>query len=95
MDSGRLGLLGILFEFRDEGRKVLTVGGGNNVYQFIYAQDMADACLKVMDYPKTEVFNIGSDNVKPLREVYDYVIRKSGNTKAKAASLPRTLQYLL
>ncbi|MDR3113019.1 MAG: NAD(P)-dependent oxidoreductase [Endomicrobium sp.] len=89
MDGGRLGLLGILFEFIDEGRKVWTVGGGDNVYQFIYAKDLADACLKAMDYPKTEIFNIGSDNVKSFKEVYDYVIKKSGNTKAKVASLPR------
>ena len=43
IDAGRLGLLGILFEFIDEGRKVWVVGGGKNVYQFIYADDLVDA----------------------------------------------------
>jgi nucleoside-diphosphate-sugar epimerase len=90
MDAGRLGLLGILFEFIDEGRKVWTVGGGHNVYQFIYAQDLADACIKASTYQHTDIFNIGSDNVKSFRDVYQYVIDKAG-TKARVASLPKKL----
>ena len=35
MNEGRLGLLGILFEFIDEGRKLPMVGDGSNRYQFI------------------------------------------------------------
>jgi len=63
---------------------VWTVGGGHNHYQFVYAQDLIDACQKASVYPKTEIFNIGSDDVKSFREVYEYVIKKAG-TKA---SLP-------
>jgi len=37
IDSGRLGLLAILFEFIAEGRRVWVVGGGSNRYQFVYA----------------------------------------------------------
>ncbi|HEX2268154.1 MAG TPA: NAD(P)-dependent oxidoreductase [Pyrinomonadaceae bacterium] len=91
IDEGRLGLLSILFEFIDEGRKVWVVGGGDNTYQFIYGQDLAEACLKALDYRGgSNVFNIGSDHVKSFREVYDYVIRKAG-TGARVASLPRAL----
>jgi UDP-glucose 4-epimerase len=45
IDSGRLGLLAILFEFIEDGKKVWVVGDGGNRYQFIYAQDLATACL--------------------------------------------------
>lgn len=90
IDSGRLGLLAILFEFIDEGRKVWVVGGGSNVYQFIYAQDLVAAFEKALDYKGTEVFNIGSDNVKSFRQTYEYVIKKAG-TKARVANLPRSL----
>ena len=89
-DAGRLGLLAILFEFIDEGRKVWVVGGGANTYQFIYAQDLADACIKALTYDKTAVFNIGSDNVKSFREVYDYVIKKAGST-SRVANFPRSI----
>lgn len=88
IDAGRLGLLAILFEFIDEGRKVWVVGGGRNKYQFIYAQDLADACIKALGYNKTAVLNIGSDNVKSFRDIYNYVIKKAG-TKARVANFPR------
>jgi nucleoside-diphosphate-sugar epimerase len=94
IESGRLGLLAILFEFIDEGRKVWLVGSGNNKYQFIYAQDLVNACIKAIDYGGSDVFNIGSDNVKSLRDVYNYVIEKA-NTGARVAHLPRHLTLSL
>lgn len=90
MDEGRLGLLGILFAFIDEGRKLWVVGDGENRYQFIYAKDLADACIRAMEYNETDVFNIGSDDVKTFNEVYSYVIERSGS-KSRIAHLPRGL----
>lgn len=90
IDSGRLGLLTILFEFIDEGRKVWVVGGGKNRYQFIYAKDLVNAMLAALDYDKTDVFHIGSDNVPTFFEAYSYVIGKAG-TKARVANLPRSI----
>lgn len=90
IDAGRLGLLAILFDFIREGRRVWVVGGGENRYQFVYAQDLADACLLGLTHPATDVFNVGSADVKPLREVYDAVIARAG-TGARTASLPKGL----
>jgi len=87
IDSGRLGLLSILFEFIQEGRKVWVVGGGRNKYQFIYAQDLADACLLSLEHNRSDTLHIGSDNVKSLRDVFGYVIREAGS-KSQIASLP-------
>jgi nucleoside-diphosphate-sugar epimerase len=88
-DAGRLGLLAILFEFIEENRRVYLVGGGDNVYQFIYAQDLADACLKAYEKgTSTEVYNIGSDKVKTLKEVFGYVIQKAGSS-SKLVPLPK------
>jgi UDP-glucose 4-epimerase len=89
IDSGRLGLLSILFEFIDENRKIWTVGGGKNRYQFIYAQDLIDACIKSLEYNKSDIFNIGSDNIKTIREIYEYVIKKS-NSNSKVKSIFKT-----
>lgn len=88
IDSGRLGLLAILFAFIDEGRKVWVVGNGENVYQFIYAPDLADAFLKALDFRGSEVFNIGSDDIPSLKETYEFVIRKA-HTGARVARIPR------
>ena len=88
-DAGRVGLLAILFEFIEENRRLYLVGKGDNVYQFIYARDLADACLKAYEKgTSTEVFNIGSDNVKSFKEVYRYVIEKAGSS-SRLVSLPK------
>lgn len=88
MDEGRLGLLGILFEFIDEDRKLPMVGDGKNHYQFIYAKDLAKAFELALGADYTEIFNIGSDDVKTFNEVYEYVIRKSGS-KSRLIHFPK------
>lgn len=88
IDSGRLGLLAILFEFIREGRKVPLVGRGDNRYQFVYAQDLVDACLLSASQPGRAVYHVGSDDVKPLRHVFEHVIERAG-TGARLATLPK------
>ncbi len=88
IDEGRLGLLAILFEFIEDGKRVWVVGDGGNRYQFIYAQDLADACLRAMSYEGSDIFHIGSENVTSLREVYQAVIEAAG-TGARVAELPK------
>jgi nucleoside-diphosphate-sugar epimerase len=87
IDSGRLGLLAILFEFIHEGRRVWTVGGGANRYQFVHAPDLAEACVLGLRQG-SGVFNVGSDDVPTLREVYQHVIEMAG-TGARVAALPK------
>jgi nucleoside-diphosphate-sugar epimerase len=94
IDSGRLGLLAILFDFIKDGRRVWTVGNGSNRYQFIYAQDLADAAVRSVSLPRSAVFNIGSDNVKSIREIYEYVIAKANST-SKVGHLPKNLTLAL
>lgn len=90
IDEGRLGLLAILFEFVHEGRHVWMVGDGSNRYQFVYAMDLADACLAAARTPRADVFNVGSDDVPTLREMYQAVIDAAG-TGARIATLPKRL----
>jgi nucleoside-diphosphate-sugar epimerase len=86
--SGRLGLLSILFDFIAENRRVWVVGAGDNRYQFVYAPDLAEACLLALAPAARGVFNVGSDDVPTLRETYQYVIDKAGSG-AMVTSLPR------
>jgi UDP-glucose 4-epimerase len=88
IDMGRLGLLAILFEFIDDGKKVWVVGDGSNRYQFIYAQDLATACIQCLGYAGANLFHIGSDSVPTMRGMYESVIREAGS-KARVASLPK------
>ena len=88
IDSGRLGLLAILFEFIDDGKTVWLVGQGGNRYQFVYADDLATACILAMKLGRPELFHIGSDHVGTLREVFEAVIRAAGS-ESRVRALPR------
>jgi nucleoside-diphosphate-sugar epimerase len=88
MGGGRLGLLSILYEFIYEGRKVWVLGSGNNRYQFIATADLIDALERAMAQPGFHLYNIGSDDVPSMRDLYTAVVKVAG-TKARVASLPR------
>lgn len=88
IDSGRLGLLAILFEFIRENKTVWVVGSGSNRYQFIYAGDLADACIKSVDFAGSGTFHVGSDNVPTLRQCYEAVIAEAGS-RSRVRSLPK------
>lgn len=88
IDSGRLGLLAILFEFIYENKTVWVVGDGGNHYQFIYAEDLAEACVLALKATGVNLFHIGSDDVPTLRETYEAVIREAGS-RSRVRSLPK------
>jgi len=88
IDSGRLGLLAILFEFIRENKTVWVVGSGANRYQFIYAGDLAQACVQSLQYAGSGTFNVGSDNVPSLRACYEAVIAEAGS-HSRVRSLPK------
>jgi len=87
IDEGRLGLLAILFEFIDEGRRVWVVGGGRNAYQFLYAGDLVDACLRAAAHGRSDTFHLGADDVRPMADVFRSVVERA-DTGARVASLP-------
>jgi nucleoside-diphosphate-sugar epimerase len=87
VSAGRLGLLSIFFEFVQEGRRIYLVGDGSNRYQFIYAGDLATACVLAARAPGSTTYHVGSDKVKTLREVYGAVIEEAG-TGSRFFSLP-------
>ena len=93
IDEGRLGLLAILFEFIQDGKRVWVVGDGGNRYQFIYADDLATACIQALGYRHSDLFHIGADDVVSLRAVYEAIIRDADggrNRRARVAQLPKT-----
>lgn len=86
--AGRLGLLSILFEFIHEGRRVWMVGDGGNRYQFVSAEDLAQACLLLAGSSAAGIFHVGSEGVPTVREMLGGVIQRAG-TKARLTQLPR------
>lgn len=88
IDRGRLGLLSILFEFIEEGRKIWVLGGGSNRYQWIYGRDAAEACVRLLETGKEGIFHSGADHPLPLREIYQHVI-DGARSSSRIVSFPK------
>lgn len=78
--QGRVGLLGILFDFIAEGRRLPVVGHGDKPYQFISADDYAAAILLALRHAGSDIFHVGSHNPVSLEKSYRYVIDRAGSS---------------
>jgi nucleoside-diphosphate-sugar epimerase len=85
--AGRLGLLTILFDFVREGRRLYLVGDGSNRYSFIAAQDLVNACILAANSNKSGIYNVGSDNVPTMRQLYESLMKYAGKT-SRLMSIP-------
>jgi nucleoside-diphosphate-sugar epimerase len=94
MGHGRLGIMQILFEWVRQGRNVPVLGRGDNLYQFVHADDLADACISAGALPGSDVFNIGAARFGTMRETLEALIRHAGAT-SRVVSVPARPAELL
>ena len=87
LGHGRLGIMAILFEFVAEGAPVFVLGGGANTYQFVHADDLADACLLAADRPGATTYNIGATEFGTMRQLLQSLVDHAG-TGSRVRSLP-------
>ena len=85
LGGGRLGIFQILFEWIYQNQNIPVFDNGDNIYQFIHTEDLADACIKTMVLEKGGAFNIGAKNYGSMREILQFLIDKSNkNSKIKS-----------
>lgn len=87
LGHGRLGIFQILFDWVMEGRRIPLLGRGDNIYQFVHADDLADACVRAAASPGPAVFNIGADRFGTMRETVEALCRHA-DTGSRVYSLP-------
>lgn len=87
LGHGRLGIFGILFDWIADGADPIVLGNGSNRYQFVHADDLADACIAAAAHAGPGVFNIGSDRFGTMFEVLDALCRHAA-TGATVRRLP-------
>ncbi len=90
LGHGRLGLFQILFEWIHEGKNIPVLDGGKNVYQFIHADDLAEACILAGEKPGAQDFNCGASEFGTMREALENLCRHAG-TGSQLKSLPMWL----
>ena len=87
LGHGRLGIFGILFDWIADGADPILLGDGRNRYQFVHADDLADACIAAGSTAGPGVFNIGTDRFGTMFETLDHLCRHA-DTGARVRSLP-------
>jgi nucleoside-diphosphate-sugar epimerase len=87
MGHGRLGIMQILFEWVRQGRNLPVLGRGDNLYQFVHADDLADACIRVANLPGSDVFNIGAERFGTMRDTLEALCRHAGG-RSRVVSVP-------
>jgi nucleoside-diphosphate-sugar epimerase len=90
LGHGRLGLFQILFEWIHQGKNVPVLNGGKNSYQFIHADDLAEACVLAGEKSGADDFNCGADCFGTMREALENLCRHAG-TGSRVKSLPMSL----
>ena len=87
LGHGRLGIFGILFDWIADGADPIVLGDGSNRYQFVHADDLADACIAAGTTSGPGVFNIGTDRFGTMFETLDALCRHAG-TGARVRRVP-------
>jgi len=87
LGHGRLGIFGILFDWIADGASVPVLGSGDNVYQFVHAADLADACRRAAERPGPAVYNIGAEEFGTMRAALEALCEHAG-TGARVRSVP-------
>jgi nucleoside-diphosphate-sugar epimerase len=87
LGHGRLGIMAILFEFVADGAPIYVLGPGDNRYQFVHAEDLADACLRAARRPGPAVYNVGAAEFGTMRETLQALVDHAG-TGSRVRSLP-------
>jgi nucleoside-diphosphate-sugar epimerase len=87
LGHGRLGIMAILFELVAEGAPVFVLDGGHNRYQFVHADDLADACLRAGDRAGPSSYNVGATEFGTMRQTLEALCAHA-QTGARVRSLP-------
>ncbi len=87
MGHGRLGIFQILFEWIYQGSNVPVLGGGDNRYQFVHADDLAEACILAAERSGGTAYNCGTDRFGSMRTVLEDLCARAG-TGSRVRSVP-------
>jgi nucleoside-diphosphate-sugar epimerase len=87
LGHGRLGIMQILFEWAYKGRHLPVLGRGDNRYQFVHADDLADAALRAAARPEPATYNVGAEDFGTMRETLEGLLRHAA-TGSRVISVP-------
>ncbi len=90
LGHGRLGIFQILFDWISKGWNIPVLGNGENIYQFVHADDLAKACILASSSKGLNYYNIGAKNFCSMRETLEALCNYA-ETGSKVISLPQNI----
>ena len=87
LGHGRLGIFQILFEWVRTCYNVPVLGRGDNRYQFVHADDLADACIRAGERAGPTWYHCGAERFGTMREMLAALCAHAG-TGSHVRSLP-------
>jgi UDP-glucose 4-epimerase len=86
----RLDKLALLFEMVRHKTNIWLIGNGSNKIHFIYSKDLIHAINLSLNLKGKNLFNIGSDNVNSISEVFQKLLNHANSNK-KIKHFPKFL----
>lgn len=80
--TGRLGVFQILYDWVQSGKRIPVIGNGNNRYQLLEVEDLADAIMLALTGPAekaNDTFNVGAEQFNTVREDVGALCDYAGN----------------
>lgn len=87
LGHGRLGIFQIVFEWVRRGRPLFVLGRGDNRFQLVHADDLADLCLRAAERPGPAVYLGGATRFGTMRQLLEGLVRHAGSV-SPVRSLP-------
>jgi len=87
LGHGRLGIFQLLFEWIRQGANIPVLGRGDNLYQFVHADDLAEACIRAGERPGFSIYNCGAEKFGTMRQTLE-ALCQFAETGSKVKSVP-------
>ena len=94
VEKTRAHRLGILFEFIKDNCTLWILGKGKNRIQFLSAYDLFCMTEKSFKLKGKNIFNIGTDKVLTVREVFEFLIKKT-SSKSKIRFFNKSIGLII
>lgn len=88
LGHGRLGIFHVLFDWVSRGCNVPVLGDGSNVYQFVHADDLAEACVLAAARPGPSTYNVGAAEYGTMRQALEALCAHAG-TGSRVRAVPK------
>ena len=84
---GEAGVVAIFAESLLSGKKAVIFGDGKRTRDFVFVDDVVQANLLALDYPKSDVFNIGTGIETDINSIFR-ILREITGSKQKEIHAP-------